>query len=128
MKKNVKIPTDKLIEKIASLGVPALVFVVAIGATGLSGAAAITAALAALGPGGMIGGIAFLGVASVIASLISKYGYEAIFKAVIKELYKRGETKESMLDKINKYHISKELKLKLKDQVENFSFEQNDNT
>ena len=52
---------DKLVSKVAALGVPGLVLVVAIGATGFAGGAAITTALAALGPGGMIGGIATLG-------------------------------------------------------------------
>ena len=49
---------DKIISKVAALGIPGLVLVTAIGATGLTGAAAITAALAALGPGGILGGIA----------------------------------------------------------------------
>lgn len=48
---------DEVCEKLASLGIPALVFLGAMSATGLSGAAAVTAALAALGPGGMIGGV-----------------------------------------------------------------------
>lgn len=42
---------DKIISKVAALGVPGLILVVAIAASGLSGAAAITVALAALGPG-----------------------------------------------------------------------------
>lgn len=41
---------DKLVSKIAALGIPGLVLVTAIGATGLAGGAAITTALAALGP------------------------------------------------------------------------------
>lgn len=45
---------DKIVSKIAALGVPGLVLTVAIGATGLAGGAAITTALAAIGPGGMI--------------------------------------------------------------------------
>ena len=40
---------DKLVSKIAALGIPGLVLVTAIGATGLAGGAAITTALAALG-------------------------------------------------------------------------------
>ena len=47
---------DKLVSKIAALGIPGLVLVTAIGATGLAGGAAITTALAALGPGGILGG------------------------------------------------------------------------
>ena len=43
---------DRIVNKIAGLGVPGIMLMVAISMTGLSGAAAITAALALLGPGG----------------------------------------------------------------------------
>lgn len=46
---------DRIVNKIAGLGVPGIMLMVAISMTGLSGAAAITAALALLGPGGMLG-------------------------------------------------------------------------
>ena len=105
----------KIVSIIAALGIPGLILVTAIGATGLYGAAATTAALAALGPGGMMGGIATLGVICLISKGISQYGFNAIFTAVVKELYKRGETKESIINKINKYPVSKTLKLQLKD-------------
>ena len=65
---------DKIVSKIAALGVPGLVLTVAIGATGLAGGAAITTALAAIGPGGMIGGLVTLGVIGLISEGISKYG------------------------------------------------------
>lgn len=110
---------DKIISKIAALGIPGLILVLAIGATGLAGGAAITTALAALGPGGMIGGIATLGVIGLLSEGISKYGVDAIFSAVVKELYKRGETKDSILKKIKKYPISKDLKRKLTEYIEN---------
>ena len=42
---------DRIVNKIAGLGVPGIMLMVAISMTGLSGAAAITAALALLGPG-----------------------------------------------------------------------------
>lgn len=115
-----KIPTDKAISKIAALGVPGLVFVVAIGSTGLVGAAAITTALAALGPGGIVGGIAFLGVAGIISSVVAEKGVDYVFNSVIAELYAKGESKESIIAKIDKYHISKDLKLKLKDKVNSY--------
>ena len=94
---------DKIVSKVAALGVPGLVLVIAIGATGLAGGAAITAALAALGPGGMIGGIATLGVIGLLSEGIAKYGVDAIFSSVVKELYKRGETKETKKKKIEKF-------------------------
>jgi hypothetical protein len=113
-----RIDMDKIVAKIAALGVPGLVLVIAISATGLAGGAAITAALAALGPGGMIGGIATLGVLGLISEGIAKYGMDAIFSAVVIELYKRGETKESILNKIQKYPISKDLKRRLRESLE----------
>ena len=103
---------DKVVSKIVALGVPGLIFMVTLTLTGLSGAAAITAALAMIGPGGMIGGLITLGMAGVISHAIAEYGFDALFIAVVKELYKRGETKESIKSKIEKYPISKELKLK----------------
>lgn len=109
---------DKIVSKVAALGVPGLILVIAISATGLAGGAAITAALAALGPGGMIGGIATLGVIGLLSEGIAKYGVDAIFTAVVKELYNRGETKESILKKIEKYPVSKELKRKLRESLE----------
>lgn len=115
----IKVPTDKLIEKIAGFGVPALVFIIAIGATGLAGAAAITTALAALGPGGMVGGVAFLVGVGLITEAISNFGLDATFSAVVKELYKKGETKETIKEKIQKYHISKDLKRNLLEKVNN---------
>ena len=108
---------DKIVSKIAGLGVAGLVLMIAISATGLAGGAALTAALAALGPGGMIGGIATLGAIGFISEAIAEYGFDAIFAAVIKELYKRGETKDSLLIKIDKYPISKNLKSRLKDNI-----------
>lgn len=108
---------DKIVSKIAALGVPGLVLTVAIGATGLAGGAAITTALAAIGPGGMIGGLVTLGVIGLISEGISKYGVDAIFSAVVKELYRRGETKEQLKQKIKRYPISKDLKRKWKHDV-----------
>lgn len=109
---------DKLVSKIAALGVPGLVLMTAIGATGLAGGAAITTALAALGPGGILGGIATLGIIGLISEGIAQYGIDTIFSAVVKELYRKGETKEQLLQKIGRYPISKDLKRKLKEHVE----------
>ena len=109
---------DKLIEKLAALGVPALILVIVMGTTGLTGAAAITAGLAALGPFGIIGGIATLGVISLLSQGLAEYGFDVIFTELVKEFYRRGETKESIYEKINKYPISKSLKRTLKEELE----------
>lgn len=108
---------EKLVSKLAALGVPGLVLLIAVSTSGLAGGAAVVAALAALGPGGMIGGIVTLGVIGLIVHGLTEYGVEAISCAVIKELLKKGETKESILSKIAKYPISKSLKCHLKEEV-----------
>lgn len=108
---------EKIVSKIAALGVPGLVLVVAINASGFVGGAAIVTALSALGPGGIIGGIVTLGLISLIAQALTEFGMDAIFSAVVKELIKKGETKESILNKIEKYPVSKSLKRKLREQV-----------
>ena len=43
----------------------------------------------------------------------------AFRKRLIKQLYKEGETKQSIKDKVAKYPVSKGLKLKLYDKLEN---------
>ena len=45
---------------------------------------------------------------SMIREVIAQYGIDAIFSAVVKELYRKGETKEQLLQKIGRYPISKE--------------------
>lgn len=115
---------EKVISKVAALGVPGLILVTAIGATGLAGGAALTTALAALGPGGMIGGITLLGVIGLVSQGITEFGFDAIFTGVVKELCLRGESKETILAKIKKYPVSKSLKLKLAERLERYSFQE----
>lgn len=103
---------DTVVNKIAGIGVPGMMLLVAISMTGLTGAAAITAALALLGPGGMIGGVMTLIVAGTIASALSEYGFDALFKSVVRKLYKNGETKGSIIGKIKKGPWSAKLKAK----------------
>ena len=86
----------------------------------MGGGAAIVAALSALGPGGIIGGIVTLGLIGLIAHGLTEYGVEKISCALIKELLKKGETKESILEKIEKYPISKSLKRHLKEVVTSY--------
>ena len=119
------ISIDEVVEKIAGLGVPGLVLLVAISGSGLFGGAAIVTGLATLGgPFGMIGGIGTVVLSGFIAAAISKYGFENIFRRVIKKLREQGATEEEILQKINRYPIAKELKLKLRDYIENMEFEE----
>lgn len=119
------ISIDEVVERIAGLGVPGLVLLVAISASGLFGGAAIVTGLATLGgPFGMIGGIGTVVLSGFIAAAISRYGFENIFRRVIKKLREQGGTEEEILQKIDRYPIAKELKLKLRDYIENMEFEE----
>ena len=111
---------DEIVKKITALGVPGLMLLIAINATGLVGAAAITAALSALGPGGMIGGIITLGVAGLISEAIAQFGFDAIYTAVVEDLYAKGETMQSIRYKIIHYPVSKRLKTKLLAEMDKF--------
>ena len=112
---------DQMIKKIAALGVPGLVFMVAIELTGLVGAPALTCALAALGPGGMVGGVMTLCFIGVIADGIAEYGFDAIARGVLRELYCKGESKESIKAKVRRYQVSCKLKDHLYEVVDQFA-------
>ena len=120
---------DNVIKKIAALGVPGLILLVSIELTGLAGAAAVTAALSALGPGGMVGGIMTLLVIGIAVDGIAEFGFDAIAKGVLRELYCKGETKESLKKKVKKYLVSSKLKTHLYEVIDNFTVtvEENDN-
>lgn len=109
---------EKIISKIAALGVPGLILVVAMSASGFTGAVALTVALSSIGPGGMIGGIVVLGIVGLVAQALTEYGFELIFSGVVKELYEKGETKESILKKIGEYPVSNSLKRKLREELD----------
>ncbi len=109
---------DKIISNIAALGVPSLILIIAIEATGLTGAAAITTALASLGPMGMVSGVGVLIISCLISKAVSEYGCDAIFRGVVRQLCKQGETPATIAKKIEKYPVSQTLKLKLLHQLE----------
>ena len=48
----------------------------------------------------MIGGVAVLLVAGLVAAGITIYGSEAVIKAVIKELKRRGHKKQQLLESV----------------------------
>jgi hypothetical protein len=74
---------DEVVKKIAALGLPGVILVVTMAATGLTGAAAITAALAFLGgPAGMLGGIAVLGLTGLITDALAEVGLEDLLTAI----------------------------------------------
>ena len=99
---------------------PGVVLMIAMSATGLAGGAALTAALAALGPFGMIGGIVLLATIGLLADKIAELGYEEVTKLVLKEHLKTS-SKEEAIELVKKYPITKSMKLKIIDYIENFN-------
>ena len=124
-----KIPLDKVIEKVVALGVPGLVLVIVMATTGLAGGAAIVAALATLGSplGGMMVGLAVLGVLVLISNAIGEYGVEVVANRVIEGLLKNGMSKKEIIQKIDGYwFLSSSLKRKMKDIVTNYQPDEDD--
>ena len=113
-----KLPFDKIVSFLVGIGIPALVLIVAVYTAGVVGGAALVVALATLGgPLGMLGGIALLGVLVLISKALAEYGFEALFRAVLRGLRNKGATKEEILAKIDTYKISSELRSKLREYV-----------
>ncbi len=106
---------DRIVDKIAALGIPGLVLLLAMGIVGWSGAAAITAALALLGgPLGMLGGIGVLILLALVGKSITKYGFETVLKSTIGKLKEKGHSKEEAKQSINNYaFVSNDLKRKM---------------
>jgi len=110
---------DKVVSKIVALGVPGLVLLVAMAASGWAGGAAIVTALAILGgPLGMLGGIALLCVLALISNALAEYGFERVFEASVKSFRAKGMSKEEILRKVEGYPVSRAIKLKLRDALE----------
>lgn len=111
---------DEFVERLAGIGIPAVVFLTVMSMTGFAGAAAITSALSLLGPGGMVGGVITLVVIGAGSSIIAKYGYSAIITATCKKIMQRDNlTKEQMCEKIDHYLITRGLKEKVKATIMN---------
>ncbi len=117
---------DELIAKISQLGIPALVLIIAVEFTGLVGAAAIAEALALLGgPWGIVGGLGVLGILVVISKGIGRYGFKAVFEGVLKNLYKKGHTKQEIFRKVEGYKMTRKMKASLLKYIEELSDKQN---
>jgi hypothetical protein len=125
--RNIDILTvDRAAEIIAGLGIPGLVLVRLMAASPYFGAAAITSSLAALGPFGMLGGIATLGILAFISRALAEFGVDQLFQAVLIRLKENGETCETILERIEGYPISSELRQRLREFIENFCEGEND--
>jgi len=54
-----------------------------------------------------------LGIISLVAASISKYGFENLLLAMVMRLSEKGHTKQEVIDAVNKMLISKDLKRKI---------------
>ena len=105
---------DEFVERLAGIGIPALIFIIVMSSTGLAGAAAVAATLALLGPGGII----TLIVIGAGSSVIAKYGYEAIISATYKKIMEKEHlSKDDMCARIDSYYITKGLREKIKAKI-----------
>lgn len=110
---------DQVVEKIVALGLPGVILLITMAATGLEATLAVPFALAILGgPFGMLGGLTFLGITALIGDSLSRYGVEAILSKVYLER-RKTEPITGLFREIDSLPISDELKLKLKDEIEN---------
>jgi hypothetical protein len=92
---------DEVVKKVAALGLPGVILVITMAATGFTGAAAITAALAFLGgPAGMLGGIAVLGLTGLITDALAKVSLEDLLTAVYCQR-RQTEPHGKLLDEID---------------------------
>lgn len=107
---------DEIVKKLAGLGLPGVILVVLTATSGGSSAAVAAAITAFGGPFGIVGGIALLGLISVVGDAIAGYGLEAILKAIYTQRSKT-ESVRILLKEIQDLPISDELKLKLKNEL-----------
>ena len=111
-----RISINRVVEKIAEVGTPSLVLLVAMGRIEPFLQSRLLNRFAALaGPLGSFAGLAL--------SAIYRFGSEALFSKVLEELKKQGKTEEQILEEINSYPIAGWLKLRVRSYIENLDFE-----
>jgi len=117
---------NDFVRKVAALGTPGIVFLVAMSSTGFAGAAAVTSALALLGgPAGMYGGIAILPIIAVATDYLAKYGLEFLVAKVYQNrIDQDGQTVEAVVREITELRfLSESSKTKVIERIyQTFSF------
>ncbi len=107
---------DELVKKIAALGFPGILFIIATASSGGS-VAAVVALLSSLGgPLGLLGGLGLLGLVGILAEYLTEYGIEAILKLVYTERSKTDSVR-FLLKEIDELPVTDELKAKLKEHL-----------
>ncbi len=111
---------DELAKKIASLGLPGIVLVIAVASSGgmMGGSYALIAAIAGLGgPLGIVGGLGVLGLMTAVGDVLAGYGIEALLSTVYGER-KKSESVRTLIKEVKDLPISDHLKLKLESLLE----------
>jgi hypothetical protein len=106
---------DKIVQKLAALGIPGLVVLAVAATTELVGGAAILVALATMGgPFGILGGIAVVALLALTIDAVAQWGFEAIAVALVNKLVEDGTSREEIRRKVNGYWmLSKSIKRKI---------------
>ncbi|MUG96540.1 hypothetical protein F7734_31060 [Scytonema sp. UIC 10036] len=107
---------DEIVKKLAGLGLPGIILVILTVSSGGSSAAVAAALTAWGGPFGIVGGIALLGLISVVGDVVAGFGVEALLQAIYSERSKT-ESIRVLLKEIRDLPITDELKLKLKNHL-----------
>ncbi len=99
------ISLDEVLQKLASLGLPGIIFIIAVAASSSTTYPMIYALLGLGGPLGVIGGLGVLGISTIIGDMVTGYGIEAVLKAVYLQR-RETETQEYLQTKMReKYRI-----------------------
>ncbi|MBD2438926.1 hypothetical protein [Nostoc sp. FACHB-110] len=107
---------DELVKKIAGLGLPGIIFIIATASSGGSVAAVVTLLSSLGGPLGLLGGLGLLGLVGVLTEYLASFGIETILKLVYAERSKT-ESVRFLLKEIQELPVTDDLKLKLKHHI-----------
>lgn len=109
---------DDVVKRIASLGLPGVIFVITLATRGVATFLAIPLAVAAFGgPFGIIGGITVLGLVTLVGDALAGFGIDAILSGVYAER-RKNEPSASLLSEIDNLPISDQLKYRLKAEIQ----------
>jgi len=105
---------DDIISYIAAIGIPALLYILSLCFSGYSGAAAFASAMKVIGLGKQNRGPIVLLLLSLLSKMAAKFSVKMIASLVLQQLYRDGESEESLIQKIDRYPMSEATKIELK--------------
>lgn len=109
--------TEKGMSDVVALGLPGRILYLSMKFTGLHGAPKLTSALKALGGDSMHRGPLALGAVGVVSKEGTEVMIGKIAFAMVRQLYRQGKTKNTILNRIEGYPIAQSLKAKLKEEL-----------